>query len=99
MNDFLLGGRKFGLKVFVLSLQLLHLLGHLIWRVADNLVYVDYRLDLFGFGSEVQCLFGLLIVVEGLTHSAYNGGHRVPRQSLLQDTSEFRVSEVYELAT
>ena len=77
-HHLLLGSGELRAEVLILSLQSLHLLGHLIWRVADDLIHIHDSLDLFGFGAEVQRLFGFLIVGEGLAHGADDGGHGVP---------------------
>lgn len=76
-HHLLLGGRELRTEVLVLALQPLHLLGDLIWRVADDLVHIHDSLDLFGFGAEIQGLFGFLVVGEGLAHGADDGRHGV----------------------
>ena len=62
-------------EILIFPLHPEHPLRYLLGRVSDHLVHINYGLDVFGFGAEVQGLLGLLIVLVQLTHGADDGGH------------------------
>jgi hypothetical protein len=84
------------LQVLVLPLHLEHSLCHFLWRVPYHLIDVNDSLDVFGLGTEIQGLLGLLVVLVQLAHRADDGSHGAARESLLQDTGKLGVAVVYE---
>jgi hypothetical protein len=64
------GSRQLIFEVLIFSLNLEHPLCDLLRRVSYHLVHVNYGLDMFGFGAEIQSLLGFLIVLVQLTHGA-----------------------------